>query len=243
MRVLIVDDEVPARERLLQLCLQLDDIEVVATAADGINALEACNRSSPDAVLMDIRMPGMDGLEAARHLAELEHPPAVIFTTAYDDYALAAFDSEAVDYLLKPIRRERLAQALSKASRLTRAQLSALSKANDRARSHLSSHHHGSIHLIPVEEVIYFLAEQKYVTACHTGGEALLDDSLKSLEQEFGERFIRIHRNALAATHALIGMERDPQGSYHACLAGTEQKPEISRRHVADVRRLLKSKT
>lgn len=242
MKVLIVDDEAPARERLQQLLQKLDDIEVVGTAADGKSALSSCRKFSPDTVLMDIRMPGMDGLEAARHLATLEQPPAVIFTTAYGDHALEAFDSEAVDYLLKPIRRERLGQALSRAERLTRTQLSALSRVNERARSHLSINYQGNIHLIPVDEVIYFQADQKYVTVYHHDGEALLDESLKTLEQEFGERFIRIHRNALVAASALSGMERDNQGSYHICLNGSDEKPEISRRHVAAVRQLLKNK-
>lgn len=242
MKVLIVDDEAPARERLQQLILQLDDIEIVGMAADGKSALTSCRKLSPDTVLMDIRMPGMDGLEAARHLATLDQPPAVIFTTAYGDHALEAFDSEAVDYLLKPIRRERLAQALSRAGRLTRAQLSALSEVNERARSHLSINYQGNIHLIPIDKVIYFQADQKYVTVYHHDGEALLDESLKNLEQEFGEKFIRIHRNALVAVCALTGMERDNQGSYHVCLKGYDDKPEISRRHVAEVRDLLKNR-
>lgn len=243
MKVVIVDDEAPARERLEQLCRQLDGVEVVDCASDGKSALASCRKFNPDTVLMDIRMPAMDGLEAARHLAALDHPPAVIFTTAYGDHALEAFDSEAVDYLLKPIRRERLAQALSRAGRLTRAQLSALSEANERARSHLSINHQGNIHLIPLDKVIFFQADQKYVTVYHSDGEALLDESLKNLEQEFGETFIRIHRNALVAVSALTGMKRDNQGSYHVSLAGSNEKPEVSRRHVTEVRRLLKNKS
>lgn len=243
MKVLIVDDEAPARERLQHLCGQLEDIEVVDCTSDGKSALASCRKFNPDTVLMDIRMPGMDGLEAARHLAALDHPPAVIFTTAYGDHALEAFDSEAVDYLLKPIRRERLSQALARAGRLTRAQLSALSEANERARSHLSINYQGNVHLIPIEKVIYFQADQKYVTVYHGDGEALLDESLKNLEQEFGEQFIRIHRNALVAVDALTGMERDNQGGYHVCLAGSSEKPEVSRRHVSELRRLLKNKT
>lgn len=242
MKVLIVDDEAPARDRLKQLLQKLDNTEIVGTAVDGKSALEACRERSPDTVLLDIRMPGMDGLEAARHLAKLDQAPAVIFTTAYGDHALEAFDSNAVDYLLKPIRRERLQQALAKAERLTGSQLSALSEVNDHARSHLSINYQGNIHLIPLDKVIYFQADQKYVTVYHDEGEALLDESLKSLEEEFGEQFIRIHRNALVAVNALTGMERDSQGQYHACVSGIEEKPEISRRHVAEVRQLLKSR-
>ena len=242
MKILIVDDEAPARDRLQQLLQKLENTEVVGTAVDGKSALASCRKLSPDTVLMDIRMPGMDGLEAARHLAKLNQPPAVIFTTAYGDHALEAFDSHAVDYLLKPIRRERLQLALSKAERLTGAQLSALSEANDRARSHLSINYQGNIHLIPVDKVVYFQADQKYVTVYHDDGEALLDESLKTLEEEFGEQFMRIHRNALVAVKALTGMERDNQGHYHVCLEGSDQQPEISRRHVAEVRQLLKNR-
>lgn len=243
MKVLIVDDEAPARARLAQLVNDLPELEVAGEAANGRDALEANERLAPDVVLLDIRMPGMDGLEAARHLATLERPPAVIFITAYEEHALEAFGAQAVDYLLKPVRRERLEQALAKATRLSRAQLDAMAEARPEpsARTHLSVTLHGRLQLIPVNEVIFFRAEQKYVTVRHTGGETLVEDSLKSLEQEFGGRFVRIHRNTLVARAALEGMEKNRDGSHYVKLRGCEERPEISRRHVAEIRRLLKS--
>lgn len=242
MKVIVVDDEAPARERLAQLLCDLPDTELVDSASDGKTALQRVQQHQPDVVLLDIRMPGMDGLETARHLSRLPRPPAIIFTTAYSEHALEAFEVEAVDYLMKPVRRERLASALGRARRLSTSQLQGLNVSRESVRSHLMTRHHGNIHLIPVEEVILFQADQKYVTAYSTGGEALLEDSLKSLEEEFGGQFLRIHRSTLIATRAIVGMERDSRGGYQAVLEGSDRRPEISRRHVAEVRRYLKEK-
>ncbi len=241
MRIVIADDEAPARSRLRSLVEELQVGEVVGEAANGREALELVERLSPDVLLLDIRMPGMDGLEAAGHLAQLEQPPAVIFTTAYGDYALAAFDARAMDYLLKPIRRERLAQALDGARRLTRSQLAALGQdeGGPRARTHLSARVKGTIRLIPVDSVLYFQAEQKYVTVCHREGEVLIEESLKALEEEFAPRFVRIHRNALVARDALEALERDALGRCRVKLRGLQQRLEVSRRHAPTLRRLM----
>ena len=216
MQILIVDDEAPARQMLRNL---IDELAggwcVVGEAASGAEALREVQKGSVDVVLMDIRMPVMDGLEAARYLAQMELPPAVIFTTAYDQHALEAFEGNAVDYLLKPVRAARLQQALTRAKRLNRAQsqvFADLGADEGQARSHVCAHYRGGMHLIPIEEVLFFRADNKYVAARHRGGELLLEDSLKTLEQEFAGQFLRIHRNALVAKVHVSGLEKDSLG-------------------------------
>ena len=242
MKILIVDDEPPARARLKALLAELGAGPVVGEAAHGAAALDAVAATGADLVLLDIRMPGMDGLEAAHHLAGLEHPPAVIFTTAYDDHALAAFDANAVDYLLKPIRRERLEAALAKASGLTRAQAAGLAAAADggAARTHVSATLHGNLKLVPVDEVRYFRAEHKYVTARHPDGELVLDESLSALEEEFAGRFLRVHRNALVALPHVRALERDAAGQHCVALDAIPETVEVSRRMLPQVRKALR---
>ena len=227
MKVMIVDDEALARERLRRLVEEETDVEVVAEATNDQEALSRCQSARPDIVLLDIRMPGMDGLEAARHMAELDPPPAVIFTTAYGDHALQAFEAQAIDYLLKPIRRERLSQSLARARHLSRNQLSVLDDARPeaRGRNFLSVHRHGSLQLVPLNSVIYFQADHKYVTVFHAEGEDLIEDSLKSLEEEFGAAFVRIHRNALVASDALNGIEKNSEGHGARFQDATDCKP------------------
>ncbi len=236
MKVLIADDEAPARERLRRL---IDEIgspwEVAAEAADGAQALRLCGQIPIDVALLDVRMPGTDGLACATALGNLGTPPAVIFVTAYEEHALAAFDANAVDYLLKPIRRERLERALQRAQRLTHAQLTALG-AQGEEQEHLVVTYRGGMQRIPVDGVLYLRAEQKYVVARHAGGEALLEDSLRSLEERFGARFLRIHRNALVARDAVVGLARDPEGNTFVCLRGTDERLEVSRRHLPELR-------
>jgi len=240
MRVLVVDDEPLARERLRRQLRDLPDLEVAGEAGNGAEALAAAERLRPDVVLLDIRMPGMDGLEAARHLALLETPPAVIFTTAYGEHALEAFDHHAVDYLLKPIRSERLAAALANCARVNRAQLSALSEIEGgTARSHLCARRHGDLVMVPIDEVIFFQADQKYVRVVYAQGELLLEESLKALHDEFGERFVRIHRNALIARQALRALVHEG-GCLKVELEGSDERPEVSRRHAAALRALLR---
>ena len=239
MKVVIVDDEDLARERMRRLLENLEGVQVVGEAANGKEALFAAEASTPDLVLMDIRMPVMDGLEAARHLAVWENSPAVIFTTAYSDHALEAFETHAVDYLLKPIRKARLHEALKNASRLTRIQISALDEGK-KGRQNLCARIRGNLQLIAVSEVFFFQADQKYVTVRHQGGSTLIEDSLKELEQEFSDRFIRIHRNALVAVEYLQGLEKNSAGHISVSIDGVEDRLEVSRRHVAEVRKRLK---
>ena len=240
MRVLAVDDEQLARDRLRRL-LDDGDVELVGEAANGIDAIEAVNALQPDVVLLDIRMPGMDGLEAASHLARLEEPPAVIFCTAYEEHAIEAFDVSAVGYLLKPVRKDALHAALAKAGRVNKAQLQALAPEDADARTHICARTRKGIELIPVTEVRFFQADQKYVTVRHGDGELIIDDTLRELEEEFGERFVRIHRNALVAVRYITGLERSDDGHFSVRLTDVDEPLTISRRHVAGVRKLVKN--
>jgi len=242
MKVIIADDELPARARLRRLLEELRGYEVVAEAANGAEALAACARELPELVLMDIRMPGIGGVEAARHLGALAQPPAVIFVTAYNEYAIDAFDAQAVGYLLKPVRKERLESALHHAARLTRAQLSAVAAADTRRerRHHIAARIADRLRLIPVENVLYFQADQKYVSVRHLEGEVLIDEPLKDLEEEFAPDFIRIHRNALIAVKHLLTVDKLPNAQYQARLRGCEQPLVVSRRHATALRRLLR---
>ena len=235
LKVLIVDDEPPARERLRGLLDEIGDVEVVSEAATGADALKDTHDLAPDVVLLDVRMPGMSGLEVARHLNVLDEPPAVIFTTAYDQYAVEAFEAQAVGYLLKPVRKEQLAAALARAGRLTRAQLQRLAAAGAR-RSHIAARRRDGLRLIPVEEVQYFLADQKYTTVRHLGGEDLIEDSLRLLESEFGAAFVRIHRNALVGVKYLERIERSAEGQYAVRLRGCEAPLQVSRRMAGELR-------
>jgi len=241
MQVLIVDDEQLARERLIRMVDDLDGHSVVGEAANGVQAVELAGRERPDLVLLDIRMPGMDGLEAARHLLDLEEPPAVVFCTAYEEHAIEAFDVQAVGYLLKPVRKDDLARVLGSAHRLNRAQLGALNDDGAQRRTHISARTRRGIELVPVHEISYFQADQKYVTVRHPNGELIIDETLRELEGEFGDMFIRIHRNALVATRAIEGIERDDDGHHKVVMKGIEDALEISRRHVSGVRKFVRA--
>ena len=242
MNVLIVDDEPLARERLIRMVGELEGYRVLEpSASNGEEALALIDSLRPDVVLLDIRMPGLDGLQVAAKLCEREAPPAVIFCTAHDEFALEAFDVSAVGYLVKPVRPEALAAALKKAERPNRVQLAALTRPampgnGAGPRSHISARTRKGIELIPLEQVIFFIADHKYVTLRHEGGEVLLDEPLKALEDEFGERFVRIHRNCLVARHELVELKRGLDGHVHAILRHGDKPLEVSRRCVAQLR-------
>lgn len=239
MKVLIVDDEAPARERLSRLIKEIEDYDVAGEAPNGEVALDLCARHAPDIMLLDIRMPGMDGVETARHLLAMETPPAVIFTTAYDEYALQAFDAEAIGYLLKPIRKEKLEQALNRAARLTHPQLAAAG--DDDARTRICVRVREGLRMIPVDTISCFRADQKYVVIHHDDGEVLMDEPLKDLEKEFAESFVRIHRNALVAITRLASVRKDSDGAYVAVVQGMTNPLPVSRRLAPALRKRLRS--
>jgi two-component system response regulator AlgR len=243
MKTLIVDDEPLARERLSSLLRECDNVEIVGEAGDGRAAVEAAARLTPDLVLLDIRMPLMDGLEAARHLAGFDRPPALIFCTAYDEHALAAFEAGAVDYLVKPVRLERLRSALERARRFGASELAKVDAVagTPRQRSHLCARVRGNLVLVPVADIVYLLAEDKYVVVHHTRGDVLIEEALKTLEIEFAERFVRIHRNCLVARDRLTGLIRASDGRILAQLEGTTATLEVSRRNLPALRKLVRS--
>ena len=238
LRVLIVDDEPPARELLRSMLKEIEGFEVAAEAENGRRALEMYDSLQPDIVLLDVRMPGIDGLEVARQLATLPEPPAVIFITAFDEYAMQAFESEAIAYLLKPIRAEKLRTTLAKAGRLSRPQLQQVATAarENPRRSHIGVRGRDGLKLIPIEEVLCFQADQKYTTVKHRNGEDLIEDSLKTLEEEFDASFVRIHRNALVNTRYLERIARDASGQHFVHLRGLAEALEVSRRMAGDLK-------
>lgn len=244
MRILIVDDENLARERLLRIFAeQFTQYEIVGEAKNGVEALEKVQSLKPNLVILDIRMPGMDGLEVARHLRNLDNPPLVIFSTAYDEHAMDAFRVNAIDYLLKPVRSEQLEEALSKAAHITKSQLSSFSKEDKgqiHRRKYISARNRLGITLVPIENIYYFRAEHKYVNVRHKDGEELIEDPLKELEEEFATEFIRVHRNALVAPTKIRGLEKNVEGMPVLKFVDIPDRLEVSRRHVSEIRTRLR---
>ena len=225
-----------------RLVEELPGCSVADVCSNGADALALAGKLKPAVVLLDIRMPGMTGIEVARHLGAFEHPPAIVFTTAYDEYALQAFESQAVGYLLKPVRSERLAQALRQASRLTSPQLLGLATpaAPLGARQHVAVRVRDELKLIPVREIRYFRADQKYVTVRHSRGEDLIDESLKQLEEEFARDFVRAHRSILVGIAHVEALERaGSDETYVLRLRGEAEPVAVSRRQLAELRKRL----
>ncbi len=236
-RVLIVDDEAPARSRMRDLLADVNaelSVVVAGEAANGRDALHIAEAGGVDVALLDVRMPGMDGIEVARHLQQLAVPPAVIFTTAYDAYAIQAFELHVVDYLLKPIKASRLQEALSRVAQTPALNPEILRSMQQSPRACLSVPERGRVHLIPVEDILFLRAELKYITVRTAAREYLIEESLTQLEQEFAERFVRIHRNCLVARAAIRGFERvggeSGEGPWQVVLAGLEERMPVSRR-------------
>jgi two-component system response regulator AlgR len=236
LRIFIVDDEPPARNRLRDLlgdCSEQLALEVAGEAANGQEALDKLSGIQVDVVMLDIRMPQMDGIELAQHLNKLPSPPVIIFTTAYDAYAIQAFELHAIDYLLKPIRLRRLFEALNRAREAVPVQTEVLRELSPEPRKNLSIHERGKVHLIPIEEVLYLRAEFKYITVRTAEREYLIEESLNTLEKEFATRFIRIHRNSLIAKEAIAGFEKggdEGESGWMVKLKGLEETLAISRR-------------
>ncbi|HEX5961508.1 MAG TPA: LytTR family DNA-binding domain-containing protein [Rhodanobacteraceae bacterium] len=232
MRILIVDDEPLARTRLAALLRDCEGAEVVASVGNGEAALAACANLHPDLLLLDIAMPGLDGIGVARRLAALPEPPQLVFCTAYEQHALAGYELRAADYLLKPVRIERLREALERA-RALRQRAASTSAA-------LLAQSHGAPLKIPLREVLYLTADDKYVSVHRDGTDALSEQSLKAIEEAFPGRFVRVHRACLIPVERLLGLKRDADGAMHALIAGSDATPEVSRRNLAAVRKLLR---
>lgn len=229
---------------LLADCAPHLPLTIAGEADSGRAALTLLSECAADVVLLDVRMPEMDGIEVAQHLQKLETPPAVVFTTAYDAYAIRAFEVQAVDYLLKPIRAARLREALARVRAAARPKHEAYLDLLPAPRAFLSAQERGKIHLIPVSEVIYLKAELKYVTVRDARREYLVEESLTRLEQEYGERFVRVHRNCLVAREAIRGFERatgeGAEGNWLVVLEGCDEKIAVSRRQQHIVREFRK---
>lgn len=234
MRILIADDEPLARTRLVALLAECEGAEIVGSVADGEAALSACIALKPDVLLADIAMPGMDGLTLARRLQSLSNPPQLVFCTAYDAHALSAYELRAADYLLKPVRIERLREALTRAQALR-------TRSHAAPRETLTARVRGAVLRIPLEDVFYLTADEKYVAVHRAGDAVLIEDSLKSIEAAFPQRFVRVHRNCLVNAARLLGLQRDAQGEMRALIAGTSDTPEVSRRSLPAVRKFLKA--
>ncbi len=235
LTILIADDELPARNRLKELCEDLDNVTVIGEASNGHEVIELVSTLHPNIVLLDIRMPVMDGIETAQHLQTLAQPPAIIFTTAYDNYALKAFDLNAIDYLLKPIRLERLALAIKKVNALNPSQVESLNHIGAK-KQHLSITERGRILLVPIVDVIYCRAELKYITVRTAEREYLLEGSLNQLEADYQTIFSRLHRNCLVANAYILGYEKrntlgeDGEKQWVALLKGVPETITVSRR-------------
>lgn len=249
MHILVVDDEPLARQRMLKMLSSIEGNVIVGEADNGENALAAVEGLDPDLVFMDVKMPGMDGLEAARVIAQLDDPPAIIFCTAFDEYALDAFDAQAVGYIVKPFTHEELVKAIDKASRVNKLQRASVSRgATDEVsdtslekRRHISVKTRKGIELIPLDDIHYFVADQKYVTVMYEHGEALIDETLKELENDLDDTFIRVHRNALVAIQDICGLEKSDIGHFEVLLKRCDYRPMVSRRHLTSVKALLNS--
>lgn len=243
MNVLIVDDEALARARTHRMLTQLGHFTTINEAGNGKEAVEAVQKFSPDLVLMDIQMPVMDGIEAARHISELETPPAIVFCTAHDEFAIDAFNVQAVGYLLKPVRVDDLKNALQKLSKINKVQAKELNQ--EERRTHISTRTHSGLELIPVENVRLFRADQKYVSVFHAygeeQGEVLIDEPLKALEEEFAGVCERVHRNSLVSVRHIVKLNKHEDGSHWLELDGLDEPVSVSRRHLAGVRKLLKT--
>lgn len=247
LAVFIADDEAPARGRLREL---LGDIaqeiptRVVGEARNGLEAIEQLPGSGAQVVLLDIQMPGMGGIEVARHLARLPQPPAIVFVTAHDRHAVEAFELNALDYLMKPVRAERLAAALRKAASAGPTPTERLAKAQPQAREYLSITERHRIVLVPVRDIVFLRAEMKYVTLRTRAAEHLIEEPLVSLEKEFAHVFVRVHRNCLVSRAAVRGFERaggeGDDTHWNVVLDGVPERLPVSRRQWSEVRALVK---
>ena len=237
LNLLIVDDEAPARKRLQRMLEQLQDVQVTGEAATGQDALQMIALKKPDVLLLDISMPGLTGMKLAQMLQKQDSAPAIIFCTAWSDQAVEAFECDAVDYLVKPVRAERLVLALDKARRF-------LARSDSgTGDSFIRSTVGGKVKLVPMTEVIYLSAEDKYTTAVYEGGRMLINQSLLELENEHAEILVRVHRGILVIKKRIRGLEKAPGGRHFLNLDGCDDCPQVSRRNLPAIRKLIRELT
>ncbi len=242
MKILITDDEPLARQRLERMISQIGEHEILQ-AENGLEAVNLCNKHRFDLVLLDIRMPEMDGLEAALHLLKLDEKPAIAFVTAYDEHALQAFKVNAVDYLLKPAKADDIAALIERLQTPTRLQLQQFQQLTpelNQQRQHISARLGAEVQLIPIKDIFYFHADQKYVNVKHKKGEALIEEPHKAIESELGQDFVRIHRNALVNIQFIKGLHKHSDGRLLCLIKELDHELEVSRRHASEIRKLIK---
>ena len=237
LKILVIDDEAPARNRLRRMLAAIQDVQVIGEAATGQEALDLIPKKLPDVLLLDISMPGLSGMKLAQILQKQDSAPAIIFCTAWSDQAVKAFECDAVDYMVKPVRAERLSLALDKARRF----LASLD--SSRSENFLRSTVGGKVTLVPVKEVIYLSAEDKYTTVVYEGGRMLINQSLLDLESEYPDVLLRVHRSVLVSIKRIRGLEKAPGGRHFLDLDGCEDHPQVSRRNLPAIRKLIRELT
>jgi len=235
MRILVVDDETLARDRLRRMIEKDGEHEVVADVASGLEAIRVSEKLRPELCLLDIRMPGIDGIETAQHFLTQEEAPAVIFCTAYEEHAV-----QAMGYLLKPVRREDLFRAIANSVRLNRMQIAAVKNIDANRRTHLCARTHKGVELVNIKDIRYLKADQKYVSVRHVGGEVIIDETLHELEEEFPDLFTRVHRNALVFTDHIMSLEKDARGQIGVRMANVSELVDVSRRHLPVIRKVIR---
>jgi two-component system response regulator AlgR len=239
--IFIVDDENLARERLKRLISQNANYQIFGEAENGEEALALIPQLKPDIVLLDIRMPGTDGLAVAEKLSAMAQPPAIIFCTAYDEYAVQAFKYNAINYLLKPVHSDELSKALSQATQLNQLQIKILKDQPEKEEPSFVAHSWEGHKLIPFNSIYFFKSDHKYLTVVHHDGETLSDQTLKELEQQYPKDLVRVHRNTLVSIRYIEALTKDKDGHYHVKIKDAAHLIPVSRRHVSELKQRISS--
>ena len=237
LRVFVVDDEFLARERIKRL-LEDSPYDLCGEAENGETAIDKISKEKPDLVILDIRMPGIDGLEVASHLSNLNPVPTIIFCTAYDEYAIEAFKYQAAAYLLKPVRKEQLLESLDNAVKLTQAQIKSLEQSLNKEERCFVAQTWQGLERIEVTKIYYFQADHKYVTIFHEEGETVTDHTLKDIETELEDLVFRSHRNTIVMKEKIKAILKD-KDSHSVFELTNGAKVPISRRLTTQAKQLI----